>query len=402
MKFVDEARINVIAGDGGNGCMSFRREKYVPRGGPDGGDGGDGGSVFLHATENLNTLVDFRHQRTYLAKRGENGRGQNCSGAGGDDCHIQVPVGTVATDRATGQVVADLKQAGDVVQVAKGGWHGLGNTRFKSSTNQAPRRTTDGTPGERRELQLELRVLADVGLLGLPNAGKSTLIRQVSSARPKVADYPFTTLHPNLGVVSIEAHRSFVMADIPGLIEGAADGHGLGVRFLKHLVRTRLLLHLVDVQPVDESDPADSARAIVEELRRHSQSLADKERWLVLNKTDLLAPENRESHCQQIVDGLDWQGPVYRVSAATGDGTRQLVADIMTHHEQQRELEVEAAAREKAQKEKPQNTGNKVSDRKVSDTHKSRTTASDTIVSDTQQPDPQTDISNGDKEDQDA
>lgn len=348
MKFVDEARINVIAGDGGNGALGFRREKYIPRGGPDGGDGGDGGSVYLRATESLNTLADFRHQRTYLAQRGENGRGQNCSGAGGKDCIVDVPVGTIAKDRATDQVIADLQHAGQMIQVAKGGWHGLGNARFKSSTNQAPRKTTDGTPGERRELQLELRVLADVGLLGQPNAGKSTLIRQVSSARPKVADYPFTTLHPNLGVVSIEPHRSFVMADIPGLIEGAAEGHGLGVRFLKHLSRTRLLLHLVDVQPVDQSDPVESAVAIVNELRKHSEFLYSKERWLVLNKTDLLATDVQQEHCRTIVEGLQWTGPVYFVSAATGAGTRELSADIMNRLERLREEENEVQASQQA------------------------------------------------------
>lgn len=337
MKFVDEARINVIAGDGGNGALGFRREKYIPRGGPDGGDGGDGGSVFLRATDNLNTLADFRHQRTYQAQRGENGRGQNCSGAGGKDCIVDVPVGTVATDRATDQVIADLRHAGQTVEVAKGGWHGLGNARFKSSTNQAPRQTTDGTPGERRELRLELRVLADVGLLGLPNAGKSTLIRQVSSARPKVADYPFTTLHPNLGVVSIEPHRSFVMADIPGLIEGAAEGHGLGVRFLKHLSRTELLLHVVDILPVDESDPAEGALAILNELKKHSEELHAKRRWLVLNKTDLLSGDELDARCEHIIEALDWSGPVYRLSAATGQGTDALCADIMRHLEQQKE-----------------------------------------------------------------
>lgn len=348
MKFVDEARINVIAGDGGNGALGFRREKYIPRGGPDGGDGGDGGSVFLRATEGLNTLADFRHQRTYLAKRGENGRGQNCSGAGGDDCIVDVPVGTVAVDRETGQIIADMKYPGETVQVAKGGWHGLGNARFKSSTNQAPRKTTNGTPGERRELQLELRLLADVGLLGMPNAGKSTLITQLSSARPKVADYPFTTLHPNLGVVSIEAHRSFVMADIPGLIEGAAEGHGLGIRFLKHLSRTRLLLHLIDVLPIDQSDPVQSAIAIVGELEKHSEELASRERWLVLNKNDLLPEDEQAEHCQAIVDGLQWKGPVYNVSAATGLGTRKLAADIMTHLEQLQQAREEQEARERA------------------------------------------------------
>lgn len=348
MKFVDEARINVIAGDGGNGALGFRREKYIPRGGPDGGDGGDGGSVYLRATEGLNTLADFRHQRTYLAKRGENGRGQNCSGAGGDDCIVDVPVGTVATDRQSGQIIADLKFAGESIEVAKGGWHGLGNARFKSSTNQAPRKTTNGTPGERRELQLELRLLADVGLLGMPNAGKSTLITQLSSARPKVADYPFTTLHPNLGVVSIEPHRSFVMADIPGLIEGAADGHGLGVRFLKHLDRTRLLLHLIDVMPMDESDPIQNAIAIVKELGRHSKELAARERWLVLNKSDLLPDDEQADHCKSIVEGINWTGPVYIISAATGHGTRSLAADIMNHMELKQQEREEQDARELA------------------------------------------------------
>lgn len=333
MKFVDEARINVIAGDGGNGALGFRREKYIPRGGPDGGDGGNGGSVFLRATEGLNTLADFRHQRTYLAERGENGRGANCSGAGGEDTIVDVPLGTIAIDKETGQVIADLNFVGQTVQVAKGGWHGLGNARFKSSTNQAPRKTTSGTPGERRELQLELRLLADVGLLGLPNAGKSTLITQLSSARPKVADYPFTTLHPNLGVVSIEAHRSFVMADIPGLIEGAADGYGLGIRFLKHLSRNRLLLHLVDVLPVDQSDPVEGAISIVNELGKHSEELASIERWLVLNKNDLLPPDEQKEHCQNITTALEWTGPVYLISAATGLGTKELAADIMKHLE---------------------------------------------------------------------
>ena len=343
MKFVDEARINVIAGDGGNGCMSFRREKYVPRGGPDGGDGGDGGSVFLRATDDLNTLMDFRHKRTYLAKRGENGRGRNCSGAKGADCIIDVPEGTVATDRLTGRVVADLSRDGDIVCVAKGGFHGLGNARFKSSTNRAPRRTSDGTPGERLELQLELRLLADVGLLGLPNAGKSTLIRSVSSATPKVADYPFTTLIPNLGVASIEPHRSFVIADIPGLIEGAAEGHGLGVRFLKHLSRNRLLLHVIDIQPIDNSDPIETAKGLIGELKAHNEELFNKPRWLVLNKTDLVPEEMLDDMCNDIVTGLNWEGPVYRISAATGNGTKALCSDIMIQLEQWREEEREAA-----------------------------------------------------------
>lgn len=346
MKFVDEARINVIAGDGGNGALGFRREKYIPRGGPDGGDGGNGGSVYLKATDNLNTLADFRHQRTYSAQRGENGRGQNCSGAGGDDCIVLVPVGTIARDMATAQIIADLKFAGQTIEVAKGGWHGLGNARFKSSTNQAPRKTTSGTPGERRELQLELRLLADVGLLGLPNAGKSTLITQLSSARPKVADYPFTTLHPNLGVVSIEPHRSFVMADIPGLIEGAAEGHGLGVRFLKHLSRTRLLLHLVDIMPADQSDPVAGAFSIVNELQKHSAELAKKERWLVMNKCDLLPADESRELCKMISEAMNWNGPVYEISAATGKGTRELAADILNRLEQ---LDSEQAERDLAE-----------------------------------------------------
>ena len=343
MKFVDEARINVIAGDGGNGTMSFRREKYIPRGGPDGGDGGDGGSVYLRATDDLNTLMDFRHKRTYQAKRGENGRGRNCTGAKGDDCIIDVPEGTVATDLLTGRVIADLKKDGEVVCVAKGGFHGLGNARFKSSTNRAPRRTSDGTPGERLELQLELRVLADVGLLGLPNAGKSTLIRSVSAATPKVADYPFTTLIPNLGVASIEPHRSFVIADIPGLIEGAADGHGLGVRFLKHLSRNRLLLHVIDVQPVDNSCPIEGAKGLIKELKLHNETLYAKPRWVVLNKTDLVPSEMLDDICNDIVTGLAWEGPVYQISAATGQGTKTLCSDIMIQLEKWRLEDKEAA-----------------------------------------------------------
>ena len=322
--------------------MSFRREKYIPRGGPDGGDGGDGGSVFLRATDDLNTLMDFRHKRTYLAQRGGNGRGRNCTGAKGDDCIIDVPEGTVATDLLTGQIVADLKKDGEVVCVAKGGFHGLGNTRFKSATNRAPRRTSEGTPGERLELQLELRVLADVGLLGLPNAGKSTLIRSVSSATPKVADYPFTTLIPNLGVASIQPHRSFVIADIPGLIEGAADGHGLGVRFLKHLSRNRLLLHVIDIQPVDNSNPIATAQGLINELKRHNETLFAKPRWMVLNKVDLVPDEMLDDICNEIVTGLEWSGPVYRISAATGLGTQTLCSDIMIQLEQWRLEEKEA------------------------------------------------------------
>ncbi len=329
----------MIAGDGGNGCMSFRREKYIPRGGPDGGDGGNGGSVYLRATDDLNTLIDFRHKRTFTAQRGKNGQGRDCTGAGGDDCIVDVPQGTVAIDRMTGEAVADLREDGQIALVAQGGFHGLGNTRFKSSTNRAPRRTSEGTPGARLELQLEMRLLADVGLLGLPNAGKSTLITSVSSARPKIADYPFTTLHPNLGVVSIESHRSFVMADIPGLIEGASSGQGLGVHFLKHLSRTRLLLHVIDLLPIDESDPVATAKGLLEELKLHSSTLYEKERWLVLNKTDLMFEDEMEERCQTIIDGLGWTGPIYKVSALSGAGTKPLVRDIMKHVERIKEQE---------------------------------------------------------------
>ena len=333
MKFVDEAKIKVLAGDGGNGCLSFRREKYIPKGGPDGGDGGDGGSIYLVASKDLNTLADFRHTRTYTAERGQNGMGRNCTGKKGDDLKISVPIGTVARDLETEEVIADLTRDGEQALVAKGGFHGLGNTRFKSSTNRTPRQTTHGTEGERRELQLELRVLADVGLLGYPNAGKSTFIRAVSSARPKVADYPFTTLHPNLGVVSLEQHRSFVVADIPGLIEGAAEGHGLGIRFLKHLARTRLLLHIIDVAPIDGSNPAEDARKLVRELEAYSPELVSQERWLVLNKLDLLPDDEQDSRCDEIVRQLDWQGPIFHASAISGKGTRQICEQIMNHLE---------------------------------------------------------------------
>ena len=335
MKFVDEARIKVIAGDGGNGCMSFRREKYIPRGGPDGGDGGDGGSVFLLAASNLNTLADFRHVRTYTARRGQNGSGQNKTGAAGEDTLIRVPVGTIATDLETGEIIADLTDNEQRALVARGGFHGLGNTRFKSSTNRAPRQTRDGTAGERRELQLELRVIADIGLLGYPNAGKSTFIRAVSSARPRVADYPFTTLHPNLGVVSIEPHRSFVVADIPGLIEGASSGQGLGIQFLRHLERTRILLHIIDAAPVDGSDPVDAAHKLLAELAAYSEELAAKERWVVFNKVDLIPESEREDRLQQLTTQLDWQGPVYQIAAISKTGTATLCGDIMRRIEQE-------------------------------------------------------------------
>ena len=335
MKFVDEANIKVIAGNGGNGVVSFRREKFIPFGGPDGGDGGDGGSIFLVASPGLNTLADFRNTRTYEAQHGEKGQSRDMTGRGGDDLSVPVPVGTLIYDIDTQELLGDLVKPGDQLKVAQGGFHGLGNARFKSSVNRAPRQSSPGSPGERRNLKLELKVLADVGLLGLPNAGKSTLIRAVSAARPKVADYPFTTLHPNLGVVSVGQHRSFVMADVPGLIEGAAEGAGLGIRFLKHLQRTRLLLHLVDVAPYEGSgDPVKDAQSIVKELEKFSPELAARERWLVLNKLDLLPPEDREARCRAIIEGLKWKGPVFRISAISGEGTRELSQKIMERLEE--------------------------------------------------------------------
>lgn len=341
MKFVDEVVIKVQAGRGGNGCMSFRREKYIPKGGPDGGDGGDGGSIFLVADTELNTLIDYRYQRHYQAQNGKGGQSRNCTGPGGDDLYLKVPIGTTVIDEETLEVMGDLTEPEQVLKVAQGGFHGLGNTRFKSSTNRAPRQTTKGSEGEFRELRLEMKVLADVGLLGLPNAGKSTFIRSVSAARPKVADYPFTTLVPNLGVVSIQKHRSFVVADLPGLIEGASDGAGLGIRFLKHLTRTRVLLHLVDTSPVDQSDPVDAAKSIINELELFSPTLADRDRWLVLTKLDLLPEDEQEAVCQRIVDELNWTGPVYRVSAISNTGTELLSQDLMTHLEQIWDAEAE-------------------------------------------------------------
>lgn len=329
MRFVDEVTIKVIAGHGGNGHCSFRREKYVPRGGPDGGDGGDGGSVFLQADPNLNTLVDYRYVRSYVAESGEKGRGRCQTGAKADDLYLNVPLGTRAFDVETGEVIGDITAANEQLLVAQGGFHGLGNTRFKSSVNRTPRQTTEGSRGEMRHIRLELRVLADVGLLGLPNAGKSTFIRSVSAATPKVADYPFTTMIPNLGVVSLEAGRSFVIADIPGLIEGAADGAGLGTRFLKHLSRTRLLLHLVDLLPVDMSDPVENAKSIIRELERYDEALSQKPRWLVFNKTDLLPADEVASRCEEIVAALNWTGPVAQISAISSQGTDLLVGDVM-------------------------------------------------------------------------
>ncbi len=332
MKFVDEVNIKIKAGDGGNGCVSFRREKYIEYGGPDGGDGGDGGSVYLVADPGLNTLVDFRHARHFEAKRGANGSGRNCTGRSGADLAIAVPVGTLAYDADTEEQIGDLTQAGQRLLVAQGGFHGLGNTRYKSSTNRSPRQQSDGTPGEFRNLRLELKLLADVGLLGLPNAGKSTLISQVSAARPKIADYPFTTLYPNLGVVRPEPYQSFVIADIPGLIEGAAEGAGLGIQFLKHLARTRLLLHLVDVVPADSGDdPAIAVRVLEKELIRYSSELAAKPRWLICNKLDLLPEPERDKVINQLVASLDWNGPVYGISATTGWGTKALTHDILSY-----------------------------------------------------------------------
>lgn len=342
MRFVDEASIKVAAGDGGNGVASFRREKYIPRGGPDGGDGGDGGSVWMEADEGLNTLADFRHARSFRAQRGENGKGREMYGKGGEDITIKVPIGTVITDRDTGEQLGDLTEHGQRLLVAQGGKGGLGNVHFKSSVNRAPQQATAGTPGERRELKLELKLLADVGLLGKPNAGKSTFIRAVSAARPKVADYPFTTLYPNLGVVSVGLNRSFVMADIPGLIEGAADGVGLGVRFLKHLARTRLLLHIVDAVPPDpEHDPVQDVRRIEQELSRFSPELAARERWLVLNKLDLLPEDEREAHAAALVERIGWAGRVFTISALSGAGTEALAQQIMNTLERMREQEAE-------------------------------------------------------------
>lgn len=334
MKFVDEAAVRVEAGDGGNGCLSFRREKYVEFGGPDGGNGGVGGSVVLVADSGLNTLVDYRYERLFKAQRGEGGSGRNCTGASGDDLVLRLPVGTTIIDEDTEEVLGDLVKDGDRFVVAKGGRGGLGNTCFKSSTNRAPRKTTPGTEGEKRNLRFELKVLADIGLLGMPNAGKSTLIRAVSAAKPKVADYPFTTLVPNLGVVKVDRLRSFVMADIPGLIEGAAEGAGLGIRFLKHLARCRILLHVVDIAPWDQTNPVESIDAIAGELQLFSPALAERERWLVLNKLDLLPTDEAEARCQEIVDQLEWDGPLFKISAANGEGTKELVFAIMNHLEE--------------------------------------------------------------------
>jgi len=344
MRFVDEAEIRIEAGDGGNGVASFRREKYIPMGGPDGGDGGDGGSVYLVATENVNTLADFRYHSVHRAQRGQNGMAKNCTGKKGDDLFVAVPPGTTAYEVTTGEKIGDLIAAGDQLLVAKGGFHGLGNTRFKSSVNRTPQQFSKGQPGEHRVLKLELMVIADVGLLGMPNAGKSSLIRSVSAARPKVADYPFTTLHPNLGVVRVDDLRSFVIADIPGVIEGAAEGAGLGLQFLKHLSRTGLLLHLVDVQPYESLEtPVEAARKIITEIEKWSDELAAKPRWLVLNKIDRLAESEVDNCCQAIVKELDWQGKVFMISALKKQGTQNLIYAIMDFLDQPQQTECEQA-----------------------------------------------------------
>ncbi|MEH6450239.1 MAG: Obg family GTPase CgtA [Oleispira sp.] len=341
MKFVDEASISVDAGKGGNGCMSFHREKFVAKGGPNGGDGGDGGSVFVIADDAVNTLIDYRYTRRYRAENGKNGQSRDMTGHMGEDITLLVPVGTTVIDEDTLEVLGDLAKDKESLMVARGGFHGLGNTRFKSSVNRAPRQTKPGQPGESRNLKFEMKVLADVGLLGLPNAGKSTFIRSVSAAKPKVADYPFTTLVPNLGVVSVRQHKSFVIADIPGLIEGASDGAGLGIRFLKHLVRTQLMLHIVDMAPFDETDPAENMLSISRELERFSPALAERDRWLVLNKLDLVSEEEHEELCQALIEKTGWKGPVYQISALTGDGTKPLTNDIMDYIEERRERAAE-------------------------------------------------------------
>ncbi|GAB6139462.1 Obg family GTPase CgtA [Methylosoma difficile] len=344
MKFVDEAEVRVEAGDGGNGAVGFRREKYIPMGGPDGGDGGDGGSVYLVAMENVNTLADFRYQTVYRAERGQNGMGRNCTGKKGEDCFVAVPLGTRVYDASTEEVIGDLLTVGETLLVAQGGFHGLGNTRFKSSINRAPQKASKGSAGEHRLLLLELTLIADVGLLGMPNAGKSSLIRAVSSATPKVADYPFTTLYPNLGVVRIDEFRSFVIADVPGVIEGAADGAGLGLQFLKHLSRTGLLLHLIDVAPYESMDtPVQAAQKIIREVEKWSDDLANKPRWLVLNKIDRLPPDEVEEHCDAIIAELNWTGSVFKTAAINGAGTQTLMFAIMEFLEEQRRVANEQA-----------------------------------------------------------
>ena len=344
MKLVDEAEITVTAGNGGNGCVGFRREKFIPLGGPDGGDGGDGGSVYLVADENLNTLVDFRHQKQFRAQRGENGMGRQMYGKGGEDVLIAVPTGTVVHSVDTDEVIGDLTRHGERLLVAQGGRGGLGNMHFKSSTNRTPRQSTTGTAGEERTLRLELKLLADVGLLGFPNAGKSTLIRAVSAATPKVADYPFTTLYPNLGVVSVEPARSFVIADIPGLIEGAAEGAGLGALFLRHIQRTRLLLHLVEIEPLDGTDAVDQIRTIEGELKRFDADLLDKPRWLLLNKADLIPADDAQALAARIVSELGWSAPWFVVSGLAREGTREVMLRVQAYLDEHLRSEREAAA----------------------------------------------------------
>lgn len=344
MKFIDEAKIEVIAGNGGNGVASFNREKFKPFGGPDGGDGGKGGSIWAIADNNVNTLIDYHYTKMFRAKNGENGRGSDCYGKGADDIILRMPVGTIITDRNTGNTIADLVENGQKQLLAKGGEGGWGNIHFKSSTNRAPRQKTDGKPGERFELHLELKLLADVGLLGMPNAGKSTLISAVSNARPKIADYPFTTLQPNLGVVRIGHAKSFVIADIPGLIEGAAEGAGLGHQFLRHLQRTRLLLHVIDLSPFDENaDPVSHARALIAELEKYDPELAQKPRWLVLNKLDLVAENEREQKVRDLITRLDWDGPVFEISAYTKTGCSELMEAVYHYFEQLRHEQERAA-----------------------------------------------------------
>ncbi|MEN1927825.1 Obg family GTPase CgtA [Luteimonas sp. MJ250] len=343
MKLVDEVEITVTAGNGGNGCVGFRREKYIPLGGPDGGDGGNGGDVWLEATRNLNTLVDFRHQRVFRARRGEDGMGQQRYGKGGEDTVIMVPVGTQVMNIDTDEVIGDLVGDGDRLLVARGGKGGLGNIHFKTSVNRAPRKATSGDEGEQRGLRLELKLLADVGLLGFPNAGKSTLIRAVSAATPKVADYPFTTLYPNLGVVSVEPARSFVIADIPGLIEGAADGAGLGALFLRHIQRTGLLLHLVEVEPLDGSNAADQVRAIEHELEKFDAGLMAKPRWLLFNKADLLPPEDARAHAERVVAELGWSAPWFVVSGLASEGTREVMLRVQAFLDEQARDAADAA-----------------------------------------------------------
>lgn len=369
MKFVDEAVIRVEAGDGGAGTVSFRREKCVPDGGPDGGDGGDGGDIYMVANESLNTLIDFRYERFPRAERGKNGQGRDCTGKRGEDLTLRVPVGTRITDQDTGELVGDLTRAGQKVMVAKGGFHGLGNARFKTSTNRAPRQKTLGTPGEVRSLKLEMMLLADVGLLGYPNAGKSTLIRAVSAAKPKVADYPFTTLVPNLGVVGLDSERSFVIADIPGIIEGASQGAGLGTRFLKHLERCRVLMHVIDLMPYDESDVGASAVQLINELEMHNAELAAKPRWLVFNKLDVVPEEQVQDRIDAVLDALGWDDDYYCVSAVKKEGTKELCYKVMDYIEQNPIVEQEA------------DTGQDV-EFKWDDYHKEQMSGSNVVVDD--------------------